>query len=66
MTLRLTADEDASLARLAQAFNTSKNLAAAVAIDLATPKADHPEFVKAATSRLLARYAGLMERLAEA
>ena len=38
MTLRLSADEDATLTRLAQSFKTSKNSAAAVAIDLAAPK----------------------------
>ena len=66
MTLRLSADEDATLTRLAQSFKTSKNSAAAVAIDLASPKPDHPEFVAAATARLLDRYAGLLARLAEA
>jgi len=66
MTLRLTADEDATLARLAQAFRTSKNSAAAAAIEIAAPRPDHPEFVAAATGRLLDRYAGLLARLAEA
>ncbi|HEY8317308.1 MAG TPA: hypothetical protein VIG76_00600, partial [Amnibacterium sp.] len=66
MTLRLSADEDATLTRLAQQFKMSKNTAAAVAIDLAAPKPDHPEFVAAATRRLLDRYAGLIARLAEA
>jgi hypothetical protein len=66
MTLRLTADEDATLTRLAESFKTSKNSAAAVAIDLAAPKPDHPAFVAAATGRLLDRYAGLLARLAEA
>lgn len=66
MTLRLTADEDETLTRLAKAFRTSKNSAAAAAIDLAAPKADHPEFVHASTKRLLQHYAGLMSRLAEA
>ncbi|HEV7623578.1 MAG TPA: CopG family transcriptional regulator [Amnibacterium sp.] len=66
MTLRLSTDEDAMLTRLAQAFKTSKNSAAAAAIEIAAPKADHPEFVAAATRRLLDRYEGLMGRLAEA
>jgi hypothetical protein len=66
MTLRLSVDEDATLTRLARTFKTSKNSAAAVAIDLALPKADHPEFVRESTERLLQRYAGLMGRLAEA
>jgi hypothetical protein len=66
MTLRLTANEDETLARLAKSFGTSKNSAAAVAIDLAAPREDHPEFVRATTERLLSRYAGLMARLADA
>ena len=66
MTLRLTPDEDETLARLARSFRTSKNAAAAQAIEIAAPKPDHPDFVGAATRRLLARYAGLLERLAEA
>jgi hypothetical protein len=66
MTLRLSADEDETLARLARTFRTSKNSAAALAIDIAAPKADHPEFVRATTERLLSRYAGLMARLADA
>ena len=66
MTLRLSADEDATLARLARAFQSSKNQAVATAIDLAAPKPDHPEFVRQATERLLSTYAGLFARLAEA
>lgn len=66
MTLRLSPSEDETLARLAKTFRTSKNLAAATAIDLAAPKADHTEFVHDTTARLLKRYASLMERLAEA
>jgi hypothetical protein len=66
MTLRLSTDEDAMLTRLAQQFRTSKNSAAAAAIEIAAPKPDHPEFVAAATRRLLGRYSVLMDRLAEA
>ncbi len=66
MTLRLTADEDRTLAELAKAFRTSKNGAAARAIDLAAPRASHPDFVAASTRRLLDRYAGVMSRLSEA
>jgi hypothetical protein len=66
MTLRLTADEDRTLAELARTFRTSKNGAAAKAIDLAAPRPNHPEFVVASTRRLLDRYAGVMSRLAEA
>jgi predicted transcriptional regulator len=66
MTLRLTADEDRTLAELARAFRTSKNGAAARAIDLAAPRPSHPDFVAASTRRLLHRYAGVMSRLAEA
>ena len=66
MTLRLSPSEDETLARLAKTFRTSKNLAAATAIDLAAPKADHTEFVRTATGRLLERYSGLMTRLADA
>ena len=64
MTLRLSPAEDETLGRLARSFNTSKNLAAAAAIDLAAPRTSHPEMVEAATSRLLARYSDLMARLA--
>ncbi len=66
MTLRLTTDEDESLTRLAKAYNTSKNHAAAAAIEFAAPRPSHPLFVEATTRRLLDRYAVLMERLAEA
>ena len=66
MTLRLSTDEDAMLTRLAQTFRTSKNSAAATAIEIAAPRPDHPEFVASATRRLLDTYSGLMERLAEA
>lgn len=66
MTLRLTADEDRTLEQLARSFNSSKNSAAAAAIDLAAPRASHPAFVADRTARLLDRYAGLMARLAEA
>lgn len=65
MTLRLSAEEDESLARLAHAFHTSKNNAAAAAIDLAAPRPSHPDFVQTTTSTLLRRYAGLLSRLAE-
>ena len=65
MTLRLSPNEDETLARLARQFRTSKNQAAAQAIEIAAPKRDHREFVQSATTRLLARYSGLMERLAE-
>lgn len=65
MTLRLSPIEDESLARLARAFRTSKNLAAAAAIDLAAPKPDHAEFVAAATNRLMTRYSTVLNRLAE-
>ena len=66
MTLRLSPTEDESLARLARTFRTSKNLAAAKAIDLAAPKPDHAEFVAAATRRLIVRYSAVLQRLAEA
>ncbi len=66
MTLRLTADEDENLTRLAKRFHMSKNLAAATAIDLVAPKADHSEFVEQTTGRLLERYSALFSRLAEA
>ncbi|GAA2749834.1 CopG family transcriptional regulator [Amnibacterium kyonggiense] len=66
MTLRLSPTEDETLARLARQFRMSKNQAAAQAIDLAAPKRDHAEFVQRTTSRLLAQYGGLMQRLAEA
>ena len=66
MTLRLTADEDRTLAELARAFRTSKNGAAAKAIEAAAPRPSHPEFVAASTGRLLHRYADVMSRLAEA
>ena len=64
MTLRLSPSEDETLARLARQFRTSKNSAAAVAIELAAPRPDHPEFVRGATTRLLDRYRDLMTRLA--
>ena len=66
MTLRVTPDEDETLGRLARSFHTSKNSAAAQAIEIAAPRPDHPEFVRATTSRLLDRYAVLLERLAQA
>lgn len=66
MTLRLSPAEDESLARLARAFRTSKNSAAAAAIDLAAPKVDHPDFVRERTAHLLTRYAGLLDRLSQA
>ena len=66
MTLRLTPDEDRVLAELAKALRTSKNGAAAKAIDLAAPRPSHPTFVAASTRRLLGEYADLMSRLAEA
>lgn len=66
MTLRLSPSEDETLARLAKSFRTSKNLAAAAAIDLAAPKADHADFVRSSMERLLQRYSGLMTRLADA
>ncbi|MFD1720857.1 CopG family transcriptional regulator [Amnibacterium endophyticum] len=66
MTLRLSPAEDETLARLARSFRTSKNLAAAAAIDLAAPKPDHTEFVRESTGRLLEQYSALFGRLAEA
>jgi predicted transcriptional regulator len=66
MTLRLSPSEDETLARLARQFRMSKNAAAAQAIDLATPRADHPEFVGRSTARLLDRYRTLFDRLAQA
>lgn len=66
MTLRLSAEEDQTLTRLAREFRTSKNSAAAAAIDLAAPRPSHPEFVAITTRRLLDRYAELMTRLQEA
>jgi hypothetical protein len=66
MTLRLTPDADRVLAELAKTLRTSKNGAAAKAIDLATPRSNHPSFVGASTRRLLDEYADLMSRLAEA
>lgn len=66
MTLRLSPTEDETLAGLARSFRMSKNMAAAAAIDLAVPRPSHPEFVREATGRLLARYSRLFERLAEA
>jgi len=65
MTLRLSPAEDQTLARLARQFRTSKNAAAAQAIDLAAPRADHAEFVGRVTARLLVQHRGLLERLAE-
>jgi predicted transcriptional regulator len=65
MTLRLTVDEDESLARLARTMRVSKNLAAAKAIDAVAPKRDHTEFVAARTDRLLHQYSALFARLAE-
>jgi hypothetical protein len=66
MTLRLTADEDETLTRLARSLRLSKNHAAATAIDLVAPGRDHPDFVAATTDRLLARYAALFDRLSAA
>lgn len=66
MTLRLSPSEDQTLTRLAREFRTSKNLAAAAAIELAAPREDHPAFVEAATMRLLERYSSILERLAAA
>lgn len=66
MTLRLSPTEDETLARLARQFRMSKNQAAAQAIDLAAPKRDHAEFVQRTTTRLMAKYSVLLERLAEA
>ena len=65
MTLRLSPTEDETLARLARQFRMSKNQAAAQAIDLAAPKHDHAEFVQRTTTRLIARYGTLLQRLAE-
>jgi predicted transcriptional regulator len=65
MTLRLTPTEDQTLARLARQFRTSKNAAAAQAIDLAAPRANHPDFVARVTARLLVEHRGLIERLSE-
>ncbi len=66
MTLRLSPAEDETLARLARQFRMSKNAAAAQAIETVAPRADHPEFVEAATTRLLERYGDLLGRLAHA
>ncbi len=66
MTLRLSPAEDETLARLARQFRMSKNAAAAQAIEAAGPRADHPDFVRAATLRLLDRYSDLVDRLAQA
>jgi predicted transcriptional regulator len=65
MTLRLSPTEDESLTRLARSFRTSKNLAAAKAIDIVAPKPDHTEFVRDATERLVARYSLVLARLAD-
>lgn len=65
MTLRLSPTEDEALTRLARSFRTSKNLAAAKAIDVLAPRENHAEFVRSATERLMGRYDGLMRRLAE-
>ena len=66
MTLRLSPIEDERLAQLARSFRMSKNMAAAAAINEVAPKPDHPDFVQSATSRLIERYSGLFERLADA
>lgn len=66
MTLRLSPTEDEALTRLARSFRTSKNLAAATAIDLLAPREDHADFVRTSTQGLLHRYDSLMQRLAEA
>jgi predicted transcriptional regulator len=66
MTLRLSPAEDETLALLARRFRMSKNAAAAQAIDLAAPRADHTEFVGRTTTRLLEQYRDLFGRLAEA
>lgn len=66
MTLRLTADEDETLTRLARSLRLSKNHAAATAIETVAPKRDHSDFVDATMERLLDRYSALLGRLAEA
>lgn len=65
MTSRLSSVADEVLAPLARSFPMSNDQAPA-AIDLAAPESNHPEFVHAATTRLLARYGVLLARFAEA
>lgn len=65
MTLRLSPTEDETLRQLARQFRTSKNQAAAHAIDLAAPRRDHPEFVESSMRTLLARYDRVLNRLAD-
>lgn len=66
MTLRLSAEKDRTLERMAESLKMSKNLAAAEAIVLAAPRPNHPHVVATTTDRLLVRYADLMARLAQA
>ncbi|MDQ1576374.1 MAG: hypothetical protein QOH55_1524 [Microbacteriaceae bacterium] len=65
MTLRLTEEQDRLLERLAADRGLSKNLAAAVAIELAAPAADNTEAVAAVITRLRTRDGSLLARLAE-
>jgi hypothetical protein len=65
MTLRLTEEQDRLLERLAADRGVSKNLAAAVAIELAAPAADNTEAVAAVIARLRTRDSSLLARLAE-
>jgi hypothetical protein len=65
MTLRLTEEQDRLLERLAADLGLSKNHAAAAAIELATPAADHSETIASSLERLHLRDGSLLARLAE-
>ncbi|THG30807.1 CopG family transcriptional regulator [Naasia lichenicola] len=66
LTLRLSAEGEETLNRMAASLHVSKNAAVAQAIDFAAPRPSHPDFIPEAAQRLLVRYADLMDRLSRA
>jgi len=63
MTLRLTAEQEAQLAALAESKNMSKQQAAALAIEEAHDRNVHDKKVDQAIDYALTRYADVLERL---
>jgi hypothetical protein len=63
MTLRLTAEQEAQLAALAENKNMSKQQAVALAIEEAYARAIHDEKLDKAIEHVLTRYADVLERL---
>jgi predicted transcriptional regulator len=66
LTLRLSAEGERTLGRMAETLHLSKNAAIAQAIEYAAPRPSHPDFIAESAARQLSRYSDLMDRLSRA